>query len=61
MHGDVDLDAGTIATGEESLEEVGRRIYDAVLDVACGRLASAEARGHREFALSRIFARRRAA
>ena len=33
----IDIDAGTIATGEETISEVGQRIFDMILDVASGR------------------------
>jgi len=33
----IDLDAGTIATGEATIEQVGTRLFEMVLDVASGR------------------------
>jgi galactarate dehydratase len=33
----IDIDAGTIATGDATIEEVGTRIFQLVLDVASGR------------------------
>jgi galactarate dehydratase len=33
----IDVNAGTIASDEETIEEVGRRIFDLILDVASGR------------------------
>jgi galactarate dehydratase len=33
----IDIDAGTIATGEASIEQVGMQIFQMVLDVASGR------------------------
>ena len=33
----IDLDAGTIATGEATIEEVGMQIFQMILDVASGR------------------------
>jgi len=33
----IDVDAGTIATGEETIEQVGKRLYDLIIDVASGR------------------------
>ena len=33
----IDLDAGTIATGEATIEEVGTRLFQLILDVASGR------------------------
>ncbi len=54
LAGDIDLDAGTVADGRESLEEVGQRIYGAILACLSGRRSAAEAHGNREFAISRV-------
>jgi altronate dehydratase large subunit len=54
MRDNIDLDAGTIITEGESLDSVGRRIYDEVAAVANGKLTRAEILGHREFAICRI-------
>ncbi len=45
----IDINAGTILDGSESLNSVGRRIFDAVVETASGRLTKAEALGYREF------------
>lgn len=37
----IDLDAGSIATGESSIEEVGEALFRRILDVASGRLKTA--------------------
>jgi altronate hydrolase len=44
MIDDMDLDAGTVLDGE-SVESVGRRLFDLVLDVASGRPTRSEAQG----------------
>ncbi len=50
MNRDIDLDAGTIIDGLETIEEVGRRVFARVHEVASGRvLARAEEHKHREF------------
>ena len=36
-HDLIDVDAGTIATGKASIEEVGWQIFHLILDVASGR------------------------
>jgi altronate dehydratase large subunit len=54
MAGDIDLDAGTAATGEESLREVGERIHAALLATAAGEPTSAERRGNHEFAIRHV-------
>ena len=47
---DIDLNAGTIIDGTETIPEVGQRVFDRVLDVASGEnLAHAEVHKHREF------------
>jgi altronate dehydratase large subunit len=53
LSGDVDIDAGVILDGLESVESMGRRIYDALLATAAGEATSSEARGQRDFAISR--------
>ena len=45
----IDVNAGTILDGSESLRSVGERIFDAVVETASGRLTKAEALGYREF------------
>ena len=51
----IDLNAGTIADGTESLIAVGQRIFDEIIEVANGKLTAAERGGHREFNLSRLY------
>jgi altronate dehydratase large subunit len=53
MAGDIDLDAGVILTGEETLQTMGDRIHDALLEVAAGAPTCSERRGNREFAIRR--------
>lgn len=50
---DMDLDAGTIVEGGETLADAGRRLFDLVLAVAGGKQTAAEAWGHGEFAIAR--------
>ncbi len=46
----IDLDAGTVIRGEESIEEAGERILDHVIGVASGEvIVKAEAGGHDDF------------
>ena len=51
----IDLDAGTIADGIETLAQVGDRIFNEIVQVANGELTKAERGGHHEFALSRMY------
>ncbi len=45
MNDDMDLNAGTILDGTETLEEVGRRIFERILSVASGERTKSEAAG----------------
>lgn len=53
MHGDIDMNAGAILDGTETITSMGHRIFDELLAVAGGKLTSAERRGQRDFAISR--------
>ena len=52
MKDDIDLNAGTIIDGRESIQEVGRRIFDMVVDVASGRRTKSERWRYQEFAIA---------
>ena len=45
MEGDMDINAGDIMTGEATVEEKGREIYDLFLAVASGQMSKSEAQG----------------
>lgn len=49
MESDIDINAGTILDGEETIEQVGERIFQELLKVASGKPCKAELNGHREF------------
>jgi altronate dehydratase large subunit len=49
----IDVNAGTILDGSESLRSVGERIFGAVAEVASGRETKAEALGFRDFVVFR--------
>jgi len=51
----IDLDAGSIADGMETLAEVGTRIFDEIIRIANGCETKAEISGNHEFALSRMY------
>jgi len=53
LEDNIDVNAGTILDGSESLASVGRRIFDEVVGVASGKLTKAEALGFREFIVYR--------
>lgn len=48
MAGDMDIDAGTIVEGGETLDEVGARIFQAWLDAASGKRTASELLGYGE-------------
>lgn len=54
MEDNMDLDASGIISGEETIEQVGRRIFDEIVKVANGRKPKAEILGHREFGIYKI-------
>jgi len=49
MNRDLDLSAGGVVDGTETIEAVGRRVFEHVQEVASGELAKAEHNKHREF------------
>jgi arabinonate dehydratase len=49
MSNDLDLNAGGVIDGTESIDEVGQRVFDHIVEVANGVQAKAEVHKHREF------------
>src|SRR5215472_762664 len=54
MSDNMDINAGAIADGQSSVQQVGRQIFDMVLEAASGRRTCAERLGHKEFVPWRI-------
>ena len=54
MSGNMDINAGRIADGTATVEQVGREIFEKLLRVASGERTLAEELGHHEFAPWRI-------
>lgn len=54
MADNIDINAGRIMTGEETIADVGRRIYREMIEVANGKLTKAEQLGFADFAIHRI-------
>ena len=54
MEENMDINAGTIIKGTESINSVGGRIFNFVLEVASGKKTKAEERGYRDFAIYRL-------
>ena len=49
MSNDLDLSAGGVIDGTETIDEVGQRVFEHVVEVASGEQAKAEIHKHREF------------
>jgi len=49
MANDLDLSAGGVIDGTETIDEVGKRVFDRICEVAGGEQAKAEKHKHREF------------
>jgi altronate dehydratase len=49
MSNDLDLSAGSVIDGTETIDEVGRRVFDHIVNVANGTPTKAEVHKHREF------------
>jgi altronate hydrolase len=54
MTDNMDVNGGAIADGEKTVQQVGRQIFDLILEVASGRQTCAERLGHKEFVPWRI-------
>ncbi len=54
MTSNMDINAGVIAEGEKTIEDIGRQIFETVLRVASGERTCAERLGHQEFVPWRI-------
>lgn len=54
MANNMDVNASTVVTGEEDIDDVGARVYETLLEVADGRRTEAEQRRLEEFAINEI-------
>jgi altronate hydrolase len=54
MPDNMDVNAGAISDGESTVQQVGRQIFDSLLEIASGRQTCAERLGHKEFVPWRI-------
>ncbi len=54
MKDNMDINAGEIVTGNETIQKIGEKIFREVFRVANGKLTKSEIWGHREFAINRI-------
>lgn len=51
----IDLDVSAILKGEMTIDEAGKKLLDLTLRTASGRLTAAEALGHREFVMTKLY------
>ena len=54
MGDNMDLNAGTVISGDETVQQVGARIFAEMLEVASGKVTKAEVVGQNDFAIMRI-------
>jgi arabinonate dehydratase len=54
MDDNIDINAGTIVDGKETIQEVGRKIFEAIRRTASGERTKSELLGHKEFVPWRI-------
>ena len=54
MKDNIDINAGTVIEGTESIQDIGDRIFREIVEVASGKLTRAEVLGHGEFAIPSI-------
>lgn len=54
MSVNMDINAGTIIDGDETVQQVGQRIFDEMLRVANGKITQSESIGHNDFGIWRI-------
>ena len=54
MRENIDINAGTILDGDDTVQSIGEQIFNEILEVASGKLTKAEVLGHREFAINTI-------
>lgn len=51
----IDLDCSEILAGNLTVEDAGKQLIEIILKTANGRLTSAEALGHREFVMTKLY------
>jgi altronate dehydratase large subunit len=54
MRDNMDLNAGTVIDGTESIHEVGQRIFDEIASVCSGKLTKSEILKQNDFGIWRI-------
>lgn len=54
MKVNIDLNAGSVISEGKTIREVGKELFDMIVEVSNGKLVKAEELGHREFGIYRI-------
>ncbi|HWR45696.1 UxaA family hydrolase [Sporomusa sp.] len=54
MKDNIDINAGTVVDGEETIQQVGQRILEEMVRVASGKMTKSEILGHNDFGIQRI-------
>lgn len=54
MIDNIDINAGDLIDGRQTLAEIGQGLFDFILEVADGRLTKAESLGHQEFGIFKL-------
>jgi altronate dehydratase large subunit len=54
MTDNIDFNAGRVITGEATIEELGKELFQDMIQVCNGRMTKAESLGHHEFGIFRI-------
>jgi (2R)-sulfolactate sulfo-lyase subunit beta len=55
MNEHIDLDVSSILRGETTLDQAGDKLIDLIIRTGNGRMTAAEALGHREFVLTKLY------
>lgn len=55
MHEHIDVDVSPILQGEMTIDQAGDALLDMIVRTANGRLTAAEALGHREFVMTKLY------
>jgi (2R)-sulfolactate sulfo-lyase subunit beta len=51
----IDLDVSAILRGEQTIDQAGDALIELIARTASGRLTAAEALGHREFVMTKLY------
>lgn len=54
MIDNIDINAGKIITGGATIDDIGKEIFDSIIEVLNGSLTKAESLGHNEFGIYRV-------